>query len=184
LCTLSAGRLDRDAARRFWLESPWVGRHDLGACSVEAFAEGAIAELQLQISRDEFVAQYSNWVKGAYPGAHQLLEGLAGRYRLATLTNNNATHYQRIERDLDLARHFSAVFASHQIGMKKPDPEVYLHVTQALGVAPERIAFFDDNTECLEPARALGWQCFHTVGLSQLVAAIAGIEAQDAATNR
>lgn len=172
LVALTGGRLDREAARRFWLTSPWVGRQDLGQCSVEAFADGAIAELGLDLSRAAFIEAYLGWVKGVFPGTHALLDRLHGRYRLATLTNNNAAHFARITRELDLGRYFGEVFASHEIGMKKPDPEVYRYVTDALGVAPERIAFFDDNPECLAPARALGWQTFHTVGIEAVRAAL------------
>lgn len=189
LCELTGGRLNRDAARRFWLTSPWVGRHDLGECSVEEFAVGAIEELQLDIGPDAFIAAYLGWVKGIYPGAHALLESLSKNYRLATLTNNNAAHFERITQEMELGRYFSEVYASHLIGMKKPDPGVYRHVTECLGVAPERIAFFDDNLECLEPARAIGWQTFHTVGLRQVEVAIGTLTgrcatAYAAATNR
>lgn len=175
LVALTGGRLDREAARRFWLTSPWVGRQDLGQCSVEEFADGAIAELGLDLSRSAFIEAYLGWVKGVFPGTHALLDSLRGRCRLATLTNNNAAHFARICDELDLGGYFDQVFASHEIGMKKPDPEVYRYVTEALGVDPARIAFFDDNRECLEPACALGWQTFHTVGLEQVRTALAGL---------
>jgi glucose-1-phosphatase len=172
LVALTGGRLDREAARRFWLTSPWVGRQDLGQCSVEEFADGAIAELELNMTRDDFIAAYLSWVKGVFPGTHALLDTLIQRFRLATLTNNNAAHFARITNELDLGRYFGDVFASHEIGMKKPDPEIYRYVTDMLDVAPASIAFFDDNQECLEPARELGWQVFHTVGLEQVRAAL------------
>lgn len=188
LVALTGGRLDREAARRFWLESPWVGRHDLGQCDVETFADGALEELGLDMDRAGFIAEYLGWVRGLYPGCPELLEQLGRHYRLSTLTNNNAAHFERICRDLDLGRFFDQVFASHLLGMKKPDARIYAHVTEALGVPPERIAFFDDNAECLEPARAIGWQTFHTVGFESLRAALAGIGALDPdqapATNR
>ncbi|MBV8049498.1 MAG: HAD family phosphatase [Paludibacterium sp.] len=168
----SGGRIDRETARRFWLTSPWVGKQDLGLCTVEEFADGAIAELDLDFTREAFIAAYLSWVKGVFPGTHALLDRLKGRYRLATLTNNNAAHFERIARDLDLGQYFDPVFASHEIHLKKPDPEIYRHVTDALGVPPERIAFFDDNIECVLPARAIGWRAFHTVGLAQVEQAL------------
>lgn len=172
LVELTNGRLDREAARQFWLTSPWVGQHDLGACSVEQFARGALEELQLEMPLQDFINAYRGWVKGIYPGTQRLLEQLAPRFRLASLTNNNAEHFDRITQELELGTYFSQVFASHLIHMKKPDPEVYQYVTDALGVAPEQIAFFDDNPECLIPAREIGWQCCHTVGLAQVEAAL------------
>jgi putative hydrolase of the HAD superfamily len=173
LVELTAGRLDREAARRFWLTSPWVARHDLGQCTVREFAAGAIDELQLELDVDTFIGHYVGWVRGAYPGIPALLARLGQRFRLASLTNNNAAHYDHIAAHAGIVEHFQAVFASHLIGMKKPDPDVYRHVTAALDVAPERIAFFDDNPECLEPARALGWQTFLTVGPDALRDALA-----------
>lgn len=172
LAAISNGRLDREASRQFWLRSPWVSKHDIGQCTVEAFADGVIAELGLGLTREAFLAVYQGWVKDAYPGAHTLLDELKGRYRLATLTNNNAVHFERITRTLDLGRYFDDVFASHELQMKKPDPEIYRCVTDRLGVAPDRIAFFDDNIECVEQGRVSGWQAFHTVGLNAVRAAL------------
>jgi putative hydrolase of the HAD superfamily len=180
LAALSGGRLDVEASRRFWLHSPWVSKHDVGLCPVEAFADGVIAELGLALTREAFLAVYPGWVKDAYPGAPALLEQLKGRYRLATLTNNNAVHFERITRTLDLGRYFDDVFASHEMHMKKPDPAIYREVTARLGVAPERIAYFDDNIECVEQGRASGWQAFHTVGLGAVRAALVELGALSA----
>jgi len=172
LVEMTGGRLNREAARQFWLTSPWVGRHDTGACNVQEFAVGARQELHLDIEQEAFISAYRSWVKGVYPGVHALLERLSQHYQLATLTNNNAEHFDRITHDLDLGHYFSQVFASHLLGMKKPDPEIYRYVTESLDVKPEQIAFFDDNPECLVPAHAIGWQTFHTVGLAQVEAAL------------
>jgi putative hydrolase of the HAD superfamily len=172
LAAISGGRLDLEASRQFWLRSPWVSKHDIGQCTVEAFADGVIAELGLELTREAFIAVYTDWVKNAYPGTHALLDEIKGRYRLATLTNNNAVHFERISHSLDLGRYFDDVFASHELQMKKPDPGIYRYVTDSLGVAPEQIAFFDDNIECVEQGRACGWQAFHTVGLGAVRASL------------
>ncbi|TDR82278.1 HAD family hydrolase [Paludibacterium purpuratum] len=173
----TGGRIDRETARQFWLTSPWVGRQDLGQCTLEDFADGAIAELGLDFTREAFIEAYLGWVKGVFPGTHALLDQLKGRYRLATLTNNNAAHFGRIASELALGQYFDEVFASHELHMKKPDAEIYRYVTEKLGVAPQRIAFFDDNIECIEPARAIGWQAFHTIGLTQVEDALRTIGA-------
>ncbi|WP_051229100.1 HAD family hydrolase [Paludibacterium yongneupense] len=172
LVELTAGRLDREQARRFWLTSPWVARHDLGLCTLHEFAAGAIEELQLDIDTEAFIARYTGWVSGAYPGIPELLATLGRRFRLASLTNNNAAHYDHIAADFGIVEHFQTIFASHLIGMKKPDRNVYRHVTTELGVEPARIAFFDDNPECLQPAREIGWQTFLTRGPDELRATL------------
>ena len=49
------------------------------------------------------------------------------------------------------------VFAdSSELGMRKPEPEIYDKLVELLGCAPEEIVFIDDFSENLAPARAMG----------------------------
>ncbi len=50
--------------------------------------------------------------------------------------------------------------AAMVIGAAKPAPASYLSVTHALGVAPDECLFFDDETPCVEGAKALGMQAY------------------------
>jgi HAD superfamily hydrolase (TIGR01509 family) len=50
------------------------------------------------------------------------------------------------------------VFCSHEIGCRKPAPESFAHVVQAIGVAPAQVLFFDDLEENVAAARAYGLQ--------------------------
>ena len=136
LVEMTGGRLNREAARQFWLTSPWVGRHDTGACNVQEFAVGARQELHLDIEQEAFISAYRSWVKGVYPGVHALLERLSQHYQLATLTNNNAEHFDRITHDLDLGHYFSQVFASHLLGMSDSGTPVFTSPAFSTSVAP------------------------------------------------
>lgn len=55
---LSGGRLTREVARRFWLESPWVKKIETGRCSPQEFAVGVIEELSLSLNPDGFLEQF------------------------------------------------------------------------------------------------------------------------------
>ena len=57
----------------------------------------------------------------------------------------------------DWRRHLDHVFVSATIGLLKPDEALYRHVTDALGVAPERIAFIDDKPANVDGALRVGW---------------------------
>lgn len=48
------------------------------------------------------------------------------------------------------------VVISAEVGMRKPDPEIYAHTTAALGVDPGRCVFVDDHPGHLKPAAAVG----------------------------
>ena len=51
---------------------------------------------------------------------------------------------------------FHHVIESAKTGLRKPDPRIYLMMTEALGVAPADCVFLDDLGINLKPARELG----------------------------
>jgi epoxide hydrolase-like predicted phosphatase len=55
-----------------------------------------------------------------------------------------------------LERMFDAVVRSDEVGLRKPDPEIYLITAERLGVPPEACVFVDDMLANVEGARALG----------------------------
>lgn len=50
----------------------------------------------------------------------------------------------------------TGLFLSYQMGVRKPDPAIYRHAIDALGVAPQDCFFIDDLPENIAAARALG----------------------------
>ena len=45
---------------------------------------------------------------------------------------------------------------SHRLGIAKPDPAIYAHAAQGLGVPPEEVLFLDDREDNILAARAFG----------------------------
>lgn len=56
---------------------------------------------------------------------------------------------------------FSYLFISCDIGMQKPDRDIYEFVLQKTGLLPKEILFVDDKEENLEPAYHMGWNTYH-----------------------
>jgi putative hydrolase of the HAD superfamily len=95
-------------------------------------------------------------------------------YRLGICTNNFAElgSVWRGRLPIEL---FDAVVVSCEVGVRKPDPEMYACVTEALGVAPDATVLLDDFEGNVAGARAAGWQAV-LVG-SDRAAAIAELDA-------
>jgi glucose-1-phosphatase len=148
-----------------WLTSPSVRAFETGQCDAEAFAHALLAEFELAISPAQLIEEFTAWPKGLYPGALELLQGLAPHYTLACLTNTNALHWPRICDELGLLPHFSFHFASHLLGLLKPDQAIFQHLIDQLGCAPERILFLDDNRLNVEAARSAGIGAYCVAGL-------------------
>jgi HAD superfamily hydrolase (TIGR01509 family) len=152
LIALTGGRLDREGARRFWFESPWVRRFEVGVCPREAFASGVIAELKLSMSADTFLREFLHWEKGPYPGALELLDALRPHFTLACLSNNNGLHWDFLRDQLGFGNPFHRTYLSHELGLIKPDLAVFQAVLEDLRVPGHRILFLDDNPECVSGA--------------------------------
>lgn len=81
------------------------------------------------------------------PGHHAALLGaLAGRVRLGLCSNfSHAPTALRILDEAALRPHLSAVAISETVGMRKPAPEPFLAVLDALGVAPAEALHVGDS---------------------------------------
>jgi putative hydrolase of the HAD superfamily len=70
---------------------------------------------------------------------------------------SNATDRLRSDlRALSLDEEVDAVFNSAELGVAKPDPEVFRLVCEGLGLAPEQCLFVDDSAEHVAAAEAVG----------------------------
>ena len=56
----------------------------------------------------------------------------------------------------DIMKLFHHVIESAKAGLRKPDPRIYLMMTDALGVHPRHCVYLDDLGINLKPARELG----------------------------
>jgi putative hydrolase of the HAD superfamily len=80
------------------------------------------------------------------PGAVDLLVALRARgCKLGLVTNGfAATHHDKIDR-LGLRALMDGFFLADEVGMVKPDPELFLHACRALGSEPARTAMVGDR---------------------------------------
>ena len=80
-------------------------------------------------------------------------------YRLGLVTNNAKEFGPAWKPVLPLDELFHAVVDSSEVGVRKPDPAIYLLALERVGgIAPERAVFVDDFAGNVAAARALGMQ--------------------------
>jgi putative hydrolase of the HAD superfamily len=103
-------------------------------------------------------------------------------FRVACITNNmKAGEGPGMARSADKAKavaevmtFFEHVVESSKVGVRKPDPRIYRHACDLLGVPPEACVYLDDLGINLKPARALGMR---TIKVGDPDIAIAELEA-------
>ncbi len=160
-------RLTPEKLWRMWLSSTVVRAFETGNIGPDTFADRLIADLGLPVSRQEFLAAFTAWPKGVFPGAVDLVQRVAPPYVRATLCNTNALHWPRLMEEMGLGHLFAYHFASHLMGKLKPDREVFEHVVAALACEPSAILLLDDQPLNVEAAHAIGLQAVCVRGVQE-----------------
>jgi len=89
----------------------------------------------------------------------QLLENAATRFqRIYCLSNDVAEWSFKLRRHFGLEPYFSGWFISGDLGMRKPDVEIYERFLAGANVAPGDVLFVDDRPRNLVAAEKLGIQ--------------------------
>ena len=89
-------------------------------------------------------------------GARELVDRLATRFHLGLIANQGAECRGRLD-ELGLLSRFKAVTLSQDVGLFKPDPELYLEHVAAAGTAPDQGVMIGDRLDNdIDPAGTLG----------------------------
>ncbi len=154
-----------------WLGCPWVRRLEAGQCGGEEFAAGVVAEWGLTVSPDDFLSGFVAWQGGPYPGAEELVGqvkagGRDGRggVGVGCLSNTNAVQWGAHFERLPLVDAFEYRFLSFELGLVKPDSEIFEAVAARLPVSAAQVLFLDDNAVNVEAATAGGFRARRVQG--------------------
>lgn len=91
---------------------------------------------------------------------------LAANFPVGILSNTSQPHWDFLASRYRLLRKFPVVALSYEIGVMKPDLDIYERSAELARVAPQNILFTDDRADNIEGALAAGWQAveFQSVG--------------------
>jgi len=102
-----------------------------------------------------WAADIRSWIS-VEPGTVQLLAELhAGGTRVALLSNAGFDFSDPF-RHSPMAQYFEAMFVSAELGLIKPDPEIYRVTARELGIGLEQMVFIDNKKINVDAATALG----------------------------
>ena len=151
-------------------------RHEIGAISDSDYFASLRISLGMDLSDRQFLDGWNAIYIGEMPGIAALLARARESVPLYAFTNTNRAHeaYWSM-RFAPLMQHFTKVFVSSAIGLRKPDAEAFRFVIKEIGVPAHRIVFFDDNLRNIEGARACGLQTVHVTKASDVETALSAV---------
>ena len=137
----------------------------------DAFERGKITELEFIQGFQKYIPNADihdirkawNSIIGEFPLYRlEFLQKLATKYRLFLLTNTDAMHISRFEHMAgisffsDFYQCFEKVYYSYEMGMRKPQPEIFKYILNKHDLSPKRTLFVDDKKENTDTAASLG----------------------------
>ena len=103
------------------------------------------------------------WIEGMRP----LLAALQGRVA-RHVVSNYPVWIEELRRRFDLDDYFEGVWASYQLGVRKPDRRFYERVVEHVGVPAAECLFVDDRKVNCDAAGQLGMRSHHFVDAADL----------------
>ncbi|MES2355919.1 MAG: hypothetical protein V4568_16270 [Pseudomonadota bacterium] len=76
-----------------WLHAPSVRAFESGRCDMDAFITGLIEDFGFQVTPERLKESYTQWVRGPFPGALELVMTLSARMPIGCLSNTNPCHW-------------------------------------------------------------------------------------------
>ena len=119
--------------------------------------------------------EYERLLCGVFDVHHDVVERIgelrAEGYRTGLLTNSFKEFRDHLEAHVDFGV-FDVVVDSSEVGLRKPEPEIYDLTTEMLGVPADEILYLDDFAANLVGAEAAGWRTIHVTDVGAALAAL------------
>ncbi|HBS85582.1 MAG: hypothetical protein A2W91_14535 [Bacteroidetes bacterium GWF2_38_335] len=161
-----------DLEKRFTEEEliPVFYRLETGDISPDDFRSGLRKMTGINISSDQFDHAWNQLLLDIPAHRIELLKSLKGKYRLFLLSNTNKIHFDHYSAELkrvhklDFADLFEHTWFSFEMGMAKPDTEIYKRVLREKNLNPKETLFIDDTFENIKGARRTGMRTLFLEG--------------------
>ncbi|HWT56012.1 MAG TPA: HAD family phosphatase [Candidatus Microsaccharimonas sp.] len=106
----------------------------------------------------------------------ELIEQLRQTHRTALVSNAHSNELRPILEQYDLERLFDEICISSEVGMAKPDPEIFEHIAGLLKLEPAQCVFTDDNLDNVTAATEVGMHGIVFTGVDSLQAGLQQLE--------
>lgn len=134
-----------------------------GTITPQQFRNGICSCVQKNIA-DSLIDEAWNKMLLDFPKERvELLEKLKKHYRLFLLSNTNKIHIEAYSQKLkdnfgftNLSHIFEQEYYSYNLGMRKPDPEIFQFVLSTNKLMPSATLFIDDSPQHIQTASSIG----------------------------
>ncbi|MBK9726903.1 MAG: HAD family phosphatase [Saprospiraceae bacterium] len=140
-----------------------------GLISEEAFFHRLQSRSKIILQGDIYYAAWNAMLLDFPEKRIQMLKALRNQYKIFLLSNTNITHLRKVkrnfEKEIGLLEFdkllFDKAYFSHEIGMRKPDLEIYQYIVEDMKLIPSECLYIDDKIENTVAAGNFGMHVHH-----------------------
>lgn len=154
-----------------WKQDEAYCAHERGQLDDAGFFAHLRRLLDIDIGAADVLEGWNAALGEPLAGIAPLLQELAAEFPLYVFSNTNPAHIAHFTpRYRSLFAHFREVVTSCGVGARKPDSEAFLRLSQRIGVAPDKLAFFDDLEQNVAGARRAGLRAYRVTSAGEIAA--------------
>ena len=137
-------------------------RHERGEITGSEYFEHLSLTLGLNGTRHQIAAGWNAIYVREISETAEILRAVRAHVPCYAFTNTNATHLTAcLSLFNNLTNSFDRVFASNEIGLRKPERRAFEHIAHAISIPVASIMFFDDLIANVDGATVAGLQAVH-----------------------
>ena len=164
------GNINPKRVIEYFLDSDNMNRYMEGKLSSSVFYTKTKRLFKLDIKYREF---YDIWnsIFLSYPEMDDIIKTLKRDYpeiKLILVSNTNEAHYDFIRQEFKILDFFDHLVVSHEIGVQKPRPEIFLEAMKYSQALPKETFYTDDRDDLIEKARVMGIRAYQFAGHEEL----------------
>lgn len=151
-------------------------RIETGDISAPHFINSLLNKLPQGTSPNKVVSAWNAMVLDVPSEVISFLEAVKQKYKVYLLSNTNELHIVKALRELKkhtdqpLESFFNKIFLSHDIGLRKPNAEIFEFVINDQKINPKTTLFIDDSIQHIEGAKKTGLQTYHLKNQEEIYA--------------
>lgn len=132
--------------------------------------EDFILEIQKIISKaskSEIINAWNAIIKDLPESRIDILKNLKDKFSIFLLSNTNSIHIDYIVKKIGAGKYdefynlFDKVYYSHEVKLRKPDPNIFKLVINENNLKIKNTLFIDDSIQHINSAKKLGLQTYH-----------------------
>lgn len=134
-------------------------RHERGEIEAAEYFGHLARTLQLTASPEQIECGWNAIFVGEILQTRMLVEAMRGILPCYAFTNTNASHMATWSKLFPgVVGAFDRVFASHELGLRKPERAAFDRICLLTGASAASVIFFDDLPENIQAAESAGLQ--------------------------